>query len=136
MTLQWSPPTPETSHRAGTDPVLLSPAAPRTEPPLWSMRRTALAIAAAVVAGVLTIFGVSYADTGSGDTGAGSRFGGLGGPGGRNLSGGGLPGGPGGFGQAGQLPGGRSGTGQAGTGQAGTGLAGLGQPQPGPTFGN
>lgn len=139
MTLLWLPPSPEASHRAGVDP-LPPPAAPRSEPPLWSMRRTALAILAAAVAGVLTVFGASYADTGSSGTGSGSRTGGFGG---RNLPGGGLPGG---FGQAGQLPGSQSGTGQSGTGQSGTGQPGLGQsgfgqpgvgqPQPAPTASN
>ena len=134
MTLLWLPPTPEASHRAGTDP-LSATAAPRSEPPLWSMRRTALAVLAAVVAGVLTVFGVSSADTGSSGTGtgSGSRSGGFGGFGGRPLPGGGFPSGPGGFGQAGtgQLPGGQSGTGHSGTGQSG-----LGQPQPAPTSSN
>jgi hypothetical protein len=114
MTLLWSAPAPEASHRAAPEPLIPSPAAARWEPPLWSIRRTALAVIAALVAGALTVFGVSYADTGSG-SGVGPRSG-SGGFGGRGLPGGSFQGGPagpgamgglGGFGQSGpgQLPG-------------------------------
>jgi hypothetical protein len=105
MTVLWSPPAPDASHRAGLLPP--SPAPARSAPPLWSIRRTALAILAALVAGALTVFGVSYADAGP-SSGAGPRSG-SGGFGGRALPGGGFPGGPGGFGRSGpgtgQLPG-------------------------------
>ena len=90
MTMLWTPPAPP----AGRPPV---------RPPLWSMRRTALAVVAAVTVGALTAVGVSYADTGS-STGPAGGFGG------RGFRGSGFPGTGGPFGGSsgpfGGLPGG------------------------------
>lgn len=102
MSMLWTPPAPG-SYRAA-------------RPPLWSARRTALAIVAAVVVAAMTVVGVSYADTGpaspsNGPGGGFSRFGGPGAPGGRfgggfptGMPGGGFPTGMPGGGQAGGLP--------------------------------
>ena len=96
MTMLWTPPAPG-SYRVA-------------RPPLWSARRTALAIVAAVVVAAMTVVGVSYADTGSASpsNAPSGGFGRFGGPGGR--FGGGFPGGLPGGGQAG------------GPGQLGSGL--------------
>jgi hypothetical protein len=138
MTMLWTPPAAAAS------------SFPAARPPLWSMRRTALAIVGAIAIGAATTVGISYADNRSG---SGSGYGGFGG---RNQPGGGFRGGfpgglggPGGFGQNGsgqQIPGqpgpGQSGSGQSGSGQSGLGQSGSGQlgsgqlgsqPQPAPT---
>ena len=92
MAMLWTPPVPE---------------ARMARPPLWSMRRTALAVVAAVAVGALTAVGVSYADISSAPSG-GPRGGFGGGGPGRGLPGGPFGGGPvqGGPLQGGSLPGG------------------------------
>jgi len=77
VTMLWTPPAPQAR-------------LPASRQPLWSIRRTALAIVAAVAVGALTAIGVSYADLGSsgpttGPLGGGRGFGGqgFGGPGNR-----------------------------------------------------
>ena len=91
------------------------------------MRRTALAIIAAVTVGAITIVGVSYADTASSSSTTGPR-GGVGVPGGGFQ--GGFPGGPGRPGGFGQNGGGLPGSGQQLPGQLGSGQSGLSQPRP------
>jgi len=115
----WTPPAPQAS-------------LPASRPPLWSIRRTALAIVAAVAVGVLTAIGVSYADLGSSGPATGPR----GGFGNRGFGSQGFGGnGFGGQGFGGQGFGGQGFGGQGFGGFPGGGLGGaapqLGTGQPG-----
>lgn len=117
MTLEnpaWAPPRP--------------PIEP-SRPALWSARRTAVAIVAAVGIGSLTAVTVSYADTGAGRTGTFGN-GQFPGPGGGQFNGGPNGGRP--FGGNGRFGNGRFGNGQLGTGQQGGPLQG-GQLGPAPS---
>jgi hypothetical protein len=109
--------------------VWLSPAPERQQdlrPATWSLRKTAVAVVAAVGIAAATTVGVSFADTGSSSTTPGAGFN-------RGGFGGGGAGRPGGFGGLGGF--GRPGLGGSGTGQGG--LSGPGQPglpKPDPTI--
>jgi len=99
-------------------PLWSPPPVQPSRPALWSARRTAVAVVAAVGIGSLTAVAVSYADTGSGSTGS-FRTGQLQGPGAGRFHGGPFGRRQFGNGQFGQLGNGQFGNGQLGNGQFG-----------------